>query len=500
MESLLESLLPHWPGVVFQQRPDLSWVRAAGRVEEVTGCPPRRWENEPGLFWGLLHELDEEEYRRQLARAGQDGKGVHHRFRLRHARSGRVRHLAEFRRADRDGSGRVAGYHGFWLDLTDQTLAERRLTGAAWKETLGLLTLGLAHDFNNVLAGVLGLSESFLAQLPPVHPFREGLGLVKQKTHEAAQLIQRIAQLHRAKPGARGYHNLNDVLQESLELLRKVVPKRIEVSGQPDPSPIALYVDAVELQQVVLGLALNAADAMLEGGKLTLRTEQHPVLPPLGHHVGIAPRLPAACLAVRDTGTGIQPRLLPFVFDPFFTTKPMNRGSGLGLYSARLFVEKHQGAISVESQEGAGAVFRIWLPQADFTEADQALQLDRQKRRGLLLAGPPGRLLDSTAESLRQGQYLVVVGGAEAEDLLRSEDYSFDGVLLLVEPGDGRPLALARFIRLQKIPVRLVLKAVGSPADELPAELTRQADLVLSSELPEDAILERLAELFDARP
>src|SRR6185436_208986 len=130
------------------------------------------------------------------------------------------------------------------------------------------------------------------------------------------------------------------------------------------------------------------------------------------------------------TGTGIKPQLMPLLFDPFFTTKPMNRGSGLGLYNARLFIEKHQGAITLESQEGSGTTFHVWLPQADFTEADRALQLSRERRRSILLVGPPGKRVEETAEFLRRHHYHVVLGGAEAVDLLRSADYDFDGLLL----------------------------------------------------------------------
>jgi len=236
---------------------------------------------------------------------------------------------------------------------------------------------------------------------------------------------------------------------------------------------------------------------MPEQGKLTLRVSQHETLPPMGQHVGTPPRLPATCLSITDTGQGIRPRLLPLIFDPFFTTKPMNRGSGLGLYNARLFAEKHEGAISVESEEGKGATFRIWLPMADFTEAEQALELSGQRRRSLLLAGHPGQLLDRSTEFLRQHRYHVVPSGADAEDLLRSGDYQFDGVMLLAEPRDAQPSRLARFVRQQKLPVKVIVKTAGCNPDELDPQLFARSDLVISADMPEDAILDKLAALFD---
>src|SRR5204863_7708012 len=214
--------------------------------------------------------------------------------------------------------------------------------------------------------------------------------------------------------------------------------------------------DAVEFQQVLINLALNAAEAMPESGRLTLRASQHKTLPPMARWVGTPPRLPALCLAIADTGQGIKARLLPLIFDPFFTTKPMNRGSGLGLYNARLFAEKHQGGISVESQEGKGAIFRLWLPLADFTEAEQALELSGRRRRSLLLAGHPGQLLDRSTEFLRQHHYHVLAGGADAEELLRPTDYQLDGVMVLAGPQDAQPGRLARLVRQQQTPVKVL--------------------------------------------
>ena len=496
MEGSFNSLMERWPGVLFRQRLDLSFESAGAHIEEFAGYPVAEWLGRPGLILGILHELDVEEFQRHLQISAQSPEGGSMTFRLRHARTGRVVYVSEFRRACRTASGGLAGYEGFWIDVTRQTLSERRLATAAWKETLGLVTLGLAHDFNNVLAGILGLSESFLTEVPPGHPFHEGLQLMRRSALQAAQMIQRIAQLHQGKTGTRSYQNLNELISGSVELLRKVIPKRIEIASSLEAASLPLYVDAVEFEQALIGLALNAADAMPERGRLMLRTSLHETLPGMKNPVGVTPRAPVACLEVEDNGRGIKPGILPFLFDPFFTTKPMNRGSGLGLYNARLFAEKHQGSISVESVEGAGATFRVWLPLADFTEAERAMELSGRRRRSLLLAGNAGQQRDSTAEFLRQNNYQVVAGGENAEDLLRSGDYQFDGVMLLTEPEDARPISLARFVRQQKLPLKVIVKTVGCNPDALAPQLHSRSDLVISAEMPEDAILDQLAATF----
>jgi signal transduction histidine kinase len=128
----------------------------------------------------------------------------------------------------------------------------------------------------------------------------------------------------------------------------------------------------------VINLVLNAIDAMPQTGRLVLRTSGFATLPSPENFQGTLPRLPVACLSVQDNGCGIKPHHLPSVFDPFFTTKPANKGSGLGLYNARLFIDKHRGAITVDSKEGTGSTFHLWLPQADFAEADAESPSARQ--------------------------------------------------------------------------------------------------------------------------
>ena len=261
----------------------------------------------------------------------------------------------------------LLGYEVVWLDVTRQTIAEKRLSTAAWKETLAVLTLGMAHDFTNIIAGIHSLSESFLARMDGRHPFHEGLSLVKKNSLQASQLVKRMVNLHLGQTGERNYHNLNDIVGDLVELVTKILPRRIQLAADLSLLQLPAYLDVVEFRQVVINLLLNAADAMPRGGRLTLRTSRHEELPALENMKGMAPRLPCICLAIEDTGCGIKPRHLASIFDPFFTTKA--KGSGLGLYNARLAIEKLQGAISVVSKEGAGASFQIWLPEADFSES-----------------------------------------------------------------------------------------------------------------------------------
>src|SRR5262249_44269057 len=150
------------------------------------------------------------------------------------------------------------------------------------------------------------------------------------------------------------YHNLNELVTDLADLTGKILPRRMRFTVDLPPDALPVYLDAVEFRQVMIGLVLNALEAMPPDGHLVFRTSARAQLSSGVNYHGIPPRLPAVCLSVQDSGRGIPARHLANVFDPFFTTKPANKGSGLGLHSAELFAEKHRGAISLESAEGAG--------------------------------------------------------------------------------------------------------------------------------------------------
>ena len=496
MAGVPSSMLKFWPGVFFRQRIDFSFEFVSPRIEEITGVPLAQWLSEPDILWQVIHELDAEDLRVQMKHTARSQQTVSSSFRVRNLRTGKIAYLSESRHAMVDQDGHLAGYEGIWLDVTQQTIIEKRLAAAVWKETLALLTMGLAHDFNNVMTGILSLSESYLSQIDSRHSFFEGLSLIKHNAFQASQLVHRIMHLHHGKAGNRTYHDLNEITQDAAELLSKVIPRRIEIKKELAPEPLALYVDAVEFRQVIINLALNAADAMPDKGQIIFQTSLHTEPPAVSYCQGLLPSPPSICLRVEDNGCGIKAHQLKSIFDPFFTTKPMNKGSGLGLYNAKLFVEKHHGAISMESGEGTGTTFCIWLPQADFTEAGTAHELTCKRRRSFLLVGQPGKSLDSMAEFLRMHGYLVVTATENPQDLLLSSEHAFDGLWLQVEAKDLGVLSLVGIVRREKLPTKSVVQIVGCNQDELETVFLQKADLILTAEMSEESVVDKLNELF----
>jgi hypothetical protein len=325
--------------------------------------------------------------------------------------------------------------------------------------------------------------------------------LIKKNSLQASQLVQRMVNLHLGQTGERNYHNLNDITTDLVELIRKTLPRRIQVDADLAPVSLSVHLDVVEFRQVVINLLLNAADAMPQGGLLTLSTSRHETMPEAPNLKGVRPRLPCVCLTIEDTGCGIKQRHLASIFDPFFTTKA--KGSGLGLYNARLAMEKQQGAISVQSTEGVGTTFKIWLPEADLSEpAPESAPSPGLTRRSLLLLGPTGEMLDKTAELLRSHNFHIVAAEASEglRDLLQSSDYHFAGVLLFAEPDDAGLRPLLDQVRQQNKNIKVALKLAGCNQDDLESELLSRIDLVLASDLSEADFVAGLASFFDQRP
>jgi signal transduction histidine kinase len=496
----LEGLTRRWPCIIISQRPDFSLQFVSPNIKELTGLDATGWCAQRDRFWQVVHESDAADLRQQFKHAAESNSPVTNTYRIRHVLTGRVAYILEQRQAVISPHGLLLGYEVVWLDVTRQTIAEKRLSTAAWKETLAVLTLGLAHDFTNIIAGIHSLSESFLAQIDSQHPFYEGLSLVKSSSLQAGQLVKRMVSLHLGQTGERNYHNLNDIAGDLVDLVKKIIPRRIQLSAELAPLQLPVYLDAVEIRQVIINLLLNAADAMPRGGRLTLRTSRHETLPVLENMKGTAPRLPCVCLAIEDTGTGIKKRHLTSIFDPFFTTKA--KGSGLGLYNARLAIEKLKGAIAVVSKEGAGTCFQLWLPEADFSESrvlEQAASGQRQTRRNLLLIGLPGEVLDKTAELLRSQNYQIVTAAStdSLAELLQSADYRFDGVLILAGPDDPALKSLPAEVRQQDKNIKLILKLAGCNQDDLDAQLLNDTDLLLNADLSEADMLSKLKSLLD---
>ncbi len=455
----------------------------------------------------MVHEADAENLSARLRDESQNPQGLISTFRLRHVRTGRISHVWEYRRALR-AAGKAPSppaFEGVWLDITRQRVAEHRLLNMSWKESLGTLTMGMAHDFCNLMTGIVGLSETFESRTDLDPNVRSGLGLIRKTALQASEMAHRLRGLHQGSPGESTYQDLNEIVARLLEILEKVLPRSIRVQTSLASGQLPVFTDFFEIQQVITNLALNAAHAMPAGGELTFRTARVDRIPPALHVEGTPPAPPLIGLSLQDTGTGIPEPMLSSIFEPFFTTKPLGRGSGLGLYNARLFAEKHHAAISVDTKTGVGTTFHLWFPEADLNQNRPQMAEGAVPRRTLLLFGPAGDLLDRTVEMLRQNNFYVVPVTAEAEaiEALRAPCFQLTAAILLGAPGQPELLPVCQRFRAGNLNLKIVLGAIGGSQDALP-HAHKHFDAVLPLELSAADFLGALRKLLDgvtpARP
>lgn len=491
MDAPIDVLLQHWPGVLFRQAADLRFQFLSPRILEWTGHPPEAFLARPALFFECVHGRDVDAVRVRLESApAPAGRSI--RFRFRHSATGRVTHVSELRRAVSDSTGAAKGWEGFWQDETRLALAERRLDSAAWKEALSELTGGFTHDFNNVFGAVHSLSDTFLSQVETGHPFHDGLALMKRDSRQAGQLVRRLQQLHTSSAGQLAYHDLNAIVTEAAEVLRRGFSKRVGVATEFAQVQLPIHADSTALLSVIVALALNSSDAMTGAGRVVLRTWAAGDPPRPDGFVGTWPRPPSVCLSVQDTGPGFTPRQLVTMFEPGFTTRPASLGIGLGLRHARRFAERHCGAISVESPPGGGATVHLWLPQSNFTEAVGEVGVCPSRSYLILVAGHPAGAQTEIAEGLRRRGFRVLLADETTPELLASTDHDIDALLIRASSDDTGIPRLVEFIRRHRLPVKIFIQPAGCAADSLEPGLLSKADATFAEDLSEERLVEKL--------
>lgn len=269
----------------------------------------------------------------------------------------------------RDDDGQIWAAMALVLDVTARKRLEEQLLQAQKMESIGQLAGGIAHDFNNLLTAISGYAELALGDLPSNAPTRSDLAEIQKATDRAAALTRQLLAFSRRQRLETRILNLNDLVSDLEQLLRRLIGEHIQLVTAPAPDLGLVLVDPGQIERVLVNLAVNARDAMPEGGTLTITTANVELDPHSVHgHVDL-PAGPYVLLVVSDTGTGIPPELRPHLFEPFFTTKPPGAGSGLGLATCYGIVTQHGGAIWLYSEVGHGTVVKIYLPRDGATTA-----------------------------------------------------------------------------------------------------------------------------------
>jgi PAS domain S-box-containing protein len=249
-------------------------------------------------------------------------------------------------------------------EITERQQLEALIVQTQKMEALGTLAGGMAHSFNNLLFAILGFSELLRAEVAPESRAAEYVHEVYTAGLRAKELVRHILTFSRREVGVRSPVELGLLIQETLRLLRAVLPATIELRVQLNALGGLVLANATQLQQVLINVASNAADAMrASGGVLEIVLDHAEVAPSVAaHHPTLRPGSYLR-VTIRDTGPGMAPEVLERIFEPFFTTKPVGEGTGMGLAIAHGVVSSHGGAMVVESCLGQGTTLTIYLPQ-----------------------------------------------------------------------------------------------------------------------------------------
>jgi len=290
--------------------------------------------------------------------------------------SGEIVHVRERMEPIWDRSGRLVQSIITNQDITEQKQTEEQLRQAQKMEAVGQLTGGIAHDFNNLLAVIIGNLELLKRELASNEQASEWMETAIAAAERGAGLTQRLLAFSRKQALRPMPVNANSLVMGMLDLLRRTIGEQIEIELVSDAKIWPCLVDPNQLENAILNLAINARDAMLDGGKLTITTSNSQIDTESDHtRTDLAPG-PYVLIEVRDTGMGMPEEVQQRAFEPFFTTKDVGRGSGLGLSMVYGFIKQSGGHVSVESRPGAGTTVRLFLRRYSGEELPGSAAID----------------------------------------------------------------------------------------------------------------------------
>ncbi|MGO9569884.1 MAG: PAS domain S-box protein [Desulfomonilaceae bacterium] len=333
-----------------------------------------------------------------------------------------------------DENGTILGYQGIIRDITDRKRLEQQLLQAQKMEAIGTLAGGIAHDFNNLLTVILGYSELIISDKNERDRDYEDLKKVIHAGRSAGDMVQQILAFGRKTETKFWPINLNKQVPQLRKMLSRLLPRTIEVQIDLAPDLPTVNADPAQIDQILMNLAVNARDAMPDGGSLTIETRAV-VLDNeyCSTHIEASKGL-HALLTVRDTGTGIDGASSDRIFEPFYTTKKPGQGTGLGLAMVYGIVKGHGGHIAVDSEAGAGTAFKIYLPAHQIeAEPDVPTSVEFSALgRGTILLADDEVLVRSLGERILEKTGYRVLAASNGREALEIYKQKKDEISLVI--------------------------------------------------------------------
>jgi len=318
----------------------------------------------------------------------------------------------------RDSDGQVSGAICMSLDITDRKQLEEQLRQAQKMEAVGRLAGGIAHDFNNLLMVIQGYSDLLVERLPGGDPLRRNAEQIQMASQRASSLTRQLLAFSRKQMLAPKILNVQSVVAEMEKILRRLIGEDIQLETSSAPDLGLVRADRSQVEQVILNLAVNARDAMPQGGRLTIETANVELDSSYSHPPAVLSPGRYVMLAVTDNGCGMDAETQAHVFEPFFTTKEKGKGTGLGLATVYGVVKQSGGYVWVYSEPGRGTSFKIYLPRIEETavpavrDGKSEMQIPQRGSETILLVEDEKGVRELAREYLASSGYTVI----EAED------------------------------------------------------------------------------------
>ncbi|MFZ5628896.1 MAG: PAS domain S-box protein [Spirochaetota bacterium] len=382
-------------------------------------------------------------------------------------------------------------------DVSERRLFDKQLLRTQRLESNGTLAGGIAHDLNNILTPIM-LASEILQQSLNDSDSRELLETIEASTRRGANMVSQILAFARGTEGEKKHTNTADLVGDVEKIIRDTFPKNIQVKLLVEENLKDLEADSTQLHQVLLNICVNARDAMPNGGLLSIAARMRHVDEYFATmQAGAAPG-EYVVIEIRDSGTGIPDAIVDKIFDPFFTTKEVGRGTGLGLSTSLKIIQNHNGFIQVESEQGKGTLFRIFLPVSSSGSSAQSAQLPETLPKGrgelVLVVDDEPSIRTITQHLLEEFGYRVTTAGDGAEAIARFSEQRHEIRVILTDmmmpTMDGQ--SLVTVIRKMKTDLPIIL--TSGVANE--AALARLSELGVPDFLQKPYTSEQLLNLL----
>jgi len=402
----------------------------------------------------------------------------------------------------RNSKGEVIGLTGVATDISERKRLEQQLWQLQKMEAVGRLAGGVAHDFGNLLTVIHVRAQLALHRLGPNEPARQDIDLIDDTAGRAGGLVRQLLAFSRKQVLQPRILDLNEVVGEAEQMLHPLIGESVSLVMTLAPGLGRVKADPVQLVQVLMNLAVNARDAMPDGGQLTVETADVELDEAFTlEHAG-ASSGPHVMLRVRDTGTGMDDATRAQIFEPFFTTKEIGKGTGLGLATVYGIVKQHGGYVAVDSEVGHGSTFTVYLPRVD-EEPEASAPVTAAPGRGgetILLVDDDEEVRTLAYGILRDQGYVVLEAPTPNEALAICEQHR--GAIDLLLTDVVMPVMSGRELAERVRPLRPEAKIMymsGYPGDVIGNYGVLATGAFVQKPFTPSALLEKVREVFATR-